>query len=90
MLKCILGQRVQRRVRTETEKRRDTGRRIQDVGGPGGRIQEEEWDPAVSSGVKEATTYRMEGRKTENWAQGASPGAGSQHIWEALCWGTCA
>lgn len=87
---CILGQRVQRRVRTETEKRRDTGRHIQDVGGAGGRIQEEEWDPAVSSVVKEATTCHMEGRKTGNWAQGASPGAGSQHIWEASCWGTYA
>lgn len=88
---CILGQRVQRRVRTETEKRRDTGRHIQDVGGAGGRIQEEEWDPAVSSVVKEATTCHMEGRKTGNWAQfSASPGAGSQHIWEASCWGTYA
>ena len=50
-------------MRTGTEKRWDTEHHILDAGGAGGRMQEEEWDPAVSPGNGGAHASPMEGRK---------------------------
>ena len=65
MLKCSLGQRAEHSMRTGTEKRWDTGRRIPDAGGAGGRVQEGEWGPAASPEAEEAATQaaRRAGRR---------------------------
>ena len=65
MLKCSLGQRAEHSMRTGTEKRWDTGRRIPDAGGAGGRVQEGEWGPAASPEAEGAATRaaRRAGRR---------------------------
>lgn len=81
MSKCTLGQRAGQSVRTGTERRWDTGRRIPDAGGAGGRRQEGGWDPAVSPGNGGARASPVEGRKEGHWVHWASPG-GAHHMSE--------
>ena len=81
MSKCTLGQRAGQSVRTGTEKRWDTEHHIPDAGGAGGRMQEEEWDPAVSPGNGGAHASPMEGRKEGHWVHRA-PLGGAHHMSE--------